>query len=119
MRHPFRRVEMLPDLVRDRVPRHDLEDGPTVMVVVVLEPQQRQQGGTEVRMVGEDVSSLMVWPHTWPHHRGPIVCDLLLEVAVVPGKAVVLFETHEAPVRLVARRGVPERLEEIVVIAEV
>ena len=104
----------LADARRQRVILHELGHDAAFVEIVVCQAEQRHERRPYVGMVGEHAVVAAERLDAGADHGDPGLGDLLLEVAVVPGKA----GSFAHGVGLGRAAGVVTRLEEIVVVAE-
>src|SRR5437660_11541862 len=97
-----------------------LEQDAPVMGVVVLEADQAEDRRPNVRMIAEDLAESAPLKYAGTDHAEPGLGDFLLEVAVVPSEAGVLYEAALEVGRIggVAQRRLRPGREEIIGIGE-
>ena len=86
------------------------------MHVIVREPGQAQHRRPDVGVVAEELAEPALARHAGPDHAEPGLGDLVLEIAVVPGKAGLFVEAaRRVLLRRARRRRCPSRGQEEVV----
>src|SRR5215469_4703342 len=111
---------MLVQGIRDSPIIERLEQHAPIMGVIILEPEQRQDRRANIGMVAEDVAEAAFVEDARAGNPEPGLRNLVLETAVVPGKARIGSKTARRILRWGAqrRRRLSRGEEEIIGIGE-